>query len=162
LALGRAGQSAQAEKLVAQLDAEFPRNTMLQNYWLPTIRAAIELQNKNAKKAIELLDETVPYELGEAYQGHMYPIYLRGEAYLMLGRGDKAAVEFQKILDHPGIMVNFVLGALARLQLARAAAMSGNTASARQHYEDFLALWKGADADLPLLTMARAEYSRLK
>ena len=124
LALARAGQVAQAEKIATKLDTECPRSTMVQNYWLPTIRAAIELQNKNPNKAIELLDETTPYELGEALQGHMYPTYLRGEAYLKLGRGHEAAAEFQKILDHRGVVVNFVIGALARLQLARAAAMS--------------------------------------
>jgi len=161
LALARAGQSAQAEKIAAKLNTEYPRSTMVQNYWLPTIRAAIELQNKNANKAIELLEETIPYELGEGQQGHMYPSYLRGEAYLMLGRGDQAAGEFQKILQHRGVVVNFVIGSLAKLQLARATAMSGDTASARKHYEDFLGLWKGADADLPVLSAARTEYQRL-
>jgi tetratricopeptide (TPR) repeat protein len=161
LALARAGQSAQAEQIAAKLDTEYPRSTMVQNYWLPTIRAAIELQNKNANKAIELLEETIPYELGEGLQGHMYPTYLRGEAYLMLGRGDQAAGEFQKILEHRGVVVNFVIGSLARLQLARAAAMSGDTASARKQYEDFLGLWKGADADLHVLSTAQTEYKRL-
>jgi len=161
LALARAGQSAQAEQIAAKLDTEYPRSTMVQNYWLPTIRAAIELQNKNASKAIELLEETIPYELGEGLQGHMYPSYLRGEAYLMLGRGDKAAGEFQKVLEHRGVVVNFVIGSLAKLQLARAAAMSGDTAAARKRYEDFLGLWKGADADLPVLSAARTEYKRL-
>jgi tetratricopeptide (TPR) repeat protein len=161
LALARAGQLAQAEKIAANLDAEYPRNIMLQNYWLPTIRAAIELQNKNPSKALELLDETVPYELGQSMQGHMYPTYLRGEAYLMLGRGDQAAEEFQKILDHRGVVVNFVTGSLAYLQLARAAAMRGDTAIARKRYEDFLALWKGADAGLPVLKAAQTEYKHL-
>jgi serine/threonine protein kinase/tetratricopeptide (TPR) repeat protein len=161
LALARTGQVAQAEKIVAKLDAEYPRSTMVQNYWLPTIRAAIELQNTNPNKAIELLDETTPYELGEALQGHMYPAYLRGEAYLKLGRGHEAAEEFQKVLDHRGVVVNFVIGALARLQLARAAALSGDTASARKNYEGFLELWKGADAYLPVLITARAEHKRL-
>jgi tetratricopeptide (TPR) repeat protein len=161
LALARAGQSAQAEKIAAKLDTEYPRGTIVQNYWLPTIRAAIELQNKNANKAIELLEETIPYELGEGVQGHMYPTYIRGEAYLMLGRGDQAAGEFQKVLQHRGVVLNFVIGSLARLQLARAAAMSGDTASARKRYEDFLGLWKGANGDLPILSAARTEYKRL-
>jgi tetratricopeptide (TPR) repeat protein len=108
-----------------------------------------------------LLEIAVPYELGYGLQGHMYPTYLRGEAYLKLGRGREAAEQFQKILDHRGVVVNFVIGALARLQLARAAAMSGDTASARKLYEDFLGLWKDADADLPTLTTARAEQKRL-
>jgi eukaryotic-like serine/threonine-protein kinase len=161
LALARAGQLAQAEKIVAKLDAECPRGTMVQNYWLPTIRAAIELQKNNANKAIELLEETIPYELGNGLQGHMYPAYLRGEAYLKLGRGHEAAGEFQKVLDHRGVVLNFVIGSLARLQLARAAGISGDTASARRRYEDFLGLWKGADANLPVLRAARTEYKSL-
>ncbi|MGA2373493.1 MAG: protein kinase domain-containing protein [Candidatus Korobacteraceae bacterium] len=161
LALARAGQSAQAEKIAAKLDAEFPRSKMVQNYWLPTIRAAIELQKNNAPIAVELLEMTVPYELGYGLQGHMYPAYLRGEAYLKLGRGHEAAGEFQKVIDHRGVVLNFVIGSLARLQLARAVAMSGDTASARKQYEDFLGLWKGADADLPVLNAARTENKRL-
>ncbi len=162
LALARAGQIAEAEKLGAKLDAELPRSTMVQNYWLPTIRAAIELQKNNATKAIELLEVTIPYELGEGLQGHMYPAYLRGEAYLKLGRGREAAAEFQKILDHRGVVLNFVIGSLARLQLARAVAATGDAAAARKHYQAFLELWKGADADLPVLTAARTEYARLR
>ncbi len=161
LALARAGQLAEAEKIAAQLDADNQRNTLVQNYWLPTIRAAIELQNQNPTRALELLDETTPYELGEGLQGHMYPAYLRGQAYLKLGRGHEAAAEFQKILDHRGVVVNFVLGALARLQLARATVMNGDSASARKHYEDFLSLWKDADAELPVLASARAEHQLL-
>jgi tetratricopeptide (TPR) repeat protein len=162
LAQARAGQIAEAEKLAAKLDADLPRSTMVQNYWLPTIRAAIELQKNNATKAVELLEATLPYELGDASLGHMYPAYLRGEAYLKLGRGHEAAAEYQKILDHRGVVLNFVLASLARLQLARAVAMSGDTALARTRYEEFLELWKGADTDLPALTAARAEYARLK
>ncbi len=159
LALARAGQLAQAEKIATKLDAEYPRGTLVQNYWLPTIRAAIELRKNNGKKAIELLEETIPYELG--LQGHMYPAYLRGEAYLQLGRGQQAAEEFQKVLEHRGVVLNFVIGSLAKLQLARAVAISGDTASARRHYEDFLALWKDADSDLPVFKAAQAEYKRL-
>ena len=162
LALVRAGESAQAEKIAAKLDKEFPRSTMVQNYWLPAIRAAIELQKNNANKALELLEETVPYELGNWYLGHLYPAYLRGEAYLKLGRGPEAAAEFQKVLDHRGVVGNFVIGSLARLQLARAEAMSGDTASARRSYEDFLGLWKSADTNLPVLNAARTEYERLR
>ena len=161
LALARAGQVAQAEKIAAKLDAQYPLGTMVQNYWLPSIRAAIELQKNNANRAIELLEMTVPYELGEGLQGHMYPAYLRGEAYLPLGRVHEAAAEFQKVLDHRGVVVNFVIGSLARLQLARAESMSGDTASARRHYEDFLELWKNADTNLPILKTARTEYERL-
>jgi serine/threonine protein kinase/tetratricopeptide (TPR) repeat protein len=161
LALARAGQLAQAENIMAQLDAECPRGTIVQNYWLPTIRAAIELQKNNANKAVELLEEAIPYELGNGLEGHMYPAYLRGEAYLKLGRGHEAAAEFQKVLDHRGIVVNFVIGSLASLQLGRAAALNGDTVSARKHYGDFLGLWKNADTNLPILEAARAEYERL-
>lgn len=161
LALARAGQVTQAEEIAAKLDAEYPRGTMVQNYWLPIIRAAIELQSKNANKAIELLEEASPYELGDGLEGHMYPIYLRGEAYLMLGRGDQAAGEFQKILDHRGIVLNFVIGSLARLQLARAEAMKGDISFARKNYEGFLSSWKDADPNLPVLKAAQAEYKSL-
>ena len=161
LALARAGQVAQAEKIAAKLDAEYPLGTMVQNYWLPSIRAASELQKNNANRAIELLEMTVPYELGEGLQGHMYPAYLRGEAYLQLGRGHEAAAEFQKLLDHRGVVVNFVIGSLAKLQLARAEAMNSDTASARRNYEDFLGLWKSADTNLSILKAARTEYERL-
>ena len=161
LALARAGQVTEAERIAAKLDADYPRHTMVQNYWLPTIRAAIELQNKNPNKALELLDVTTPFELGVGLQGYMYPVYLRGEAYLNLGRGREAAQEFQKMLDHRGIVVNFVTGALAHLQLARADAITGDTASARKHYEEFLQLWKDADTDSPVLTAAQAERKRL-
>ena len=161
LALARAGQSAQAEEIAAKLDAENPRNTMIQNYWLPTIRAATELQNNNANKAIELLELTAPYDLGNWYLGHLYPAYLRGEAYLKLGRGHEAAGEFQKITDHRGVAMNSVIGSLAQLQLARAAAISCDTASARRRYEAFLTLWKDAEPDLLVLRTARTEYKRL-
>ncbi len=160
LALARAGQPAEAAKIATKLDSQYPRSTMVQNYWLPTIRAAIELQKNNANKAIELLEITVPYELG-TFDGRMYPAYLRGEAYLKLGRGPQAAAEFRKVLDHRGVVLNFVIGPLAHLQLARAEAMSGDTASARKQYENFLGLWKDADTDLPILKTAQAEYKRL-
>ncbi len=161
LVLARAGQSAQADKIAAKLDAEFPRNTLLQNYWLPTIRAAIELQKNNAGRALELLEVTVPYELGNQSQGHLYPVYLRGDAYLKLGRGQEAAQEFRKVLEHRGVVINFVTGAVAELQLARAEALAGNAAAARKAYSDFLALWKDADAGLPMLKAAQAESKQL-
>ena len=162
LALARAGQVGQSEKLAAKLDREFPRSTMIQNYWLPTIRAAIELQKKNARKALELLEVTAPYEWGNQLSGHAYPIYLRGDAYLQLGQSQQAAGEFQKLLDRPGVVLNFVTGALARLQLARAAVASGNLTAARKSYQDFLSLWKDADANLPILKAGQTEYAKLK
>ena len=161
LALARAGEIAQAEKIAAKLDTEFPRDTMMQNYWLPTIRAAVELQKNNPNQAIELLEETVPYERAIGYSGYMYPAYLRGEAYLKLRRGHEAEGEFLKVLGHRGVVLNFVIGSLAWLQLGRASAVSGDNSSARKQYQHFLELWKGADPNLPVLDAAQAEYQRL-
>ncbi len=162
LALARAGDVAQAEKLAQQLNLAYPLDTMMQNYSLPTIRAAIELRGNKPAKAIETLTVAVPYELGAGSLEHLYPAYLRGEAYLKAGQGQLAAREFQKILDHPGIMENFVTGALAHLQLGRAQAMMGDKESARQSYQAFLTLWKDADLDVPIYVQAKAEYAKVR
>ena len=133
LALARAGDVAQAEKLAHELNQAFPQGTMMQNYHLPTIRASIELQRNNPAKAIEILQVAVPYELGGFGSfGALYPAYVRGEAYLKTGQGQLAAVEFQKVIDHSGIVNNFITGALAHLQLGRAQAMMGSTAADRK------------------------------
>ncbi len=163
LTMARAGSIAQAQKLAEKLDREFPQDTMVQNYALPVIRAAVELQKNNPNTAIESLQATLTYEMGnpDAF-GYLYPAYLRGEAYLMAGQGQQAAGEFQKFLDHPGVALNFITAALARLQLARAQAMTGDKAAARKSYENFLALWKQADPGLPILKAAKAEYQRLQ
>jgi hypothetical protein len=137
----------------------------VQGYWLPSIRAAIEINDKNAGAALELLKPAASYELGqcEPFQvGMMYPAYLRGEAYLLARRGAEAATEFQKIIDHRGIVLNFPLGALARLGLARAYAVQGDSAKARTAYLDFLNFWKDADSGIPILKHARAEYAKLQ
>ncbi len=126
LTFARAGDVAQAQKLVAQLDHDFPLDTIMQSYSLPTIRAAIELSKNNPGKAIEALQVATPYEMGGVSFQWLYPAYVRGQAYLKAGQGQPAAAEFQKILDHPGIMLNFVTGALVQLQMARAQALSGN------------------------------------
>ena len=167
LALARSGQPEQAQSLVTQLDREFPADTIVQGYCLPVIRAAIQLQNHNPQKAIAILEVARPYELGIASQdfavfGNLWPVYLRGLAYLDSGQAQNAAAEFQKMIDHPGIVLNFVTGALAHLQLGRAQAMSGNKAAARKSYKDFLALWKDADSDLPIYQQAQAEYAKLQ
>jgi eukaryotic-like serine/threonine-protein kinase len=165
LALARADESVRAEKLVTQLNKSFPMVTALQGYWLPTIRGTIELKQDNAPKAIEVLQRATPYELAAAGPfelGMMYPVYIRGEAYLMARQGKEAAAEFQKFLDHPGVVLNFPLGALARLGLARAYALQGDTAKARAAYQDVLTLWKDADPDIPILREAKAEYAKLK
>jgi eukaryotic-like serine/threonine-protein kinase len=164
---GGAGGAARAQKLVDKLNREFPLNTVIQNYSLPSIRAAIELEKNDPAKAIELLRAAVPYDLGStsksvAFYGYLYPVYIRGEAYLKAGQGQQAAAEFQKMLDHRGIVGNFVLGALAHLQLGRAQAMMVDKEAARKSYQDFFALWKDADPDIPVLHAAKAEYAKLK
>ena len=160
LAMARAGDTLAAEKLADELDKSFPVDTIVQRYRLPTIRAAVALQRKDPNQAIELLQVTSPIELGDL--GYLLPVYLRGEAYLMLHDGKAAAVEFQKFIDHRGLVANFPWGALARLQLGRAYAMTGDSAKAKSAYQDFLALWKNADPDIPIYQQAKAEYAKLQ
>jgi tetratricopeptide (TPR) repeat protein len=164
LALARAGDTAGAEKLAAELDKTFPLDTLVQRYWLPTIRAGVALERQGPNRAIELLKVASTIELGIAvnYEIILCPVYLRGEAYLLLRDGDRAAAEFQKFIDHRGVVMNFPWGALARLGLARAYALQGDTAKARTAYQDFLTLWKDADPDIPILKEAKAEYAKLK
>ena len=166
LALASAGDTAGAEKLAAELDKTCPQCTMVQRYWLPTIRAEVALQRKDPNRAIELLKVAIPIELGSPTNGtislSLCPVYLRGEAYLMLHDGNRAAAEFQKFIDHRGLVANFPLGALARLGLARAYALQGDKAKAHTAYQDFLTLWKDADPDVPILKEAKAEYAKLQ
>jgi len=165
LALARVGDTAGAEKLGAELDKAFPLDTLVQRYWLPTIRASVALGRKDPKRAIELLKEASTVELSSitaALTIFLCPAYLRGEAYLLLHDGSRAAAEFQKFIDHRGVVMNFPSGALARLGLVRAYSMHGDTAKARAAYQDFLALWKDADPDIPILKQAKAEYAKLK
>ncbi len=164
LALARAGDRAGAEKLAAELDKAFPLDTLVQRYWLPTIRAGVALELQDPNQAIELLKAASTIELG--FPGNLAlslcPAYLRGEAYLMLHDGNRAAAEFQKFIDHRGVVLNFPWGALARLGLARACALQGDSAKAHAAYQDFLTLWKDADPDIPVLKEAKAEYAMLK
>ncbi len=169
LALARGGDVATAEKLSEELNQEFPLDTLMQNYWLPTVQAAIALQRHDSAKAIAILRTSAPYELADPppfSAGTMYPVYLLGQAYLISGNssgnGEHAAAEFQKILDHPGVIVNFPLSALSHLGLGRARALSGDKAGARTAYQDFFALWKDADSDIPILKQAKAEYAKLQ
>jgi eukaryotic-like serine/threonine-protein kinase len=167
LTLPRIGDAPRAKALVEELERDYPTNTMLKVYWLPTINAAIELSKSNSPHAIEYLEAAAPYELGDPLpmqMGTLYPAYLRGEAYLLEGNGAAAAKEFQKLPDHRGIMVNFVTGALAHLQLGRAYAMAGDTAKAKAAYQDFFNTWKDADPDpdVPILKRAKAEYGKLQ
>ena len=164
LALARAGDTAGAEKLAVELDKTFPLDTLVHRYWLPTIRAGVALERKDPNRAIELLKTVSPIELGQPSNiiSWLCPVYVRGEAYLMLHDGHRASAEFQKFIDHRGIVVNFPWGALARLGLARAYALQGDTAKAKAAYQDFLTLWKDADPDIPILIAAKAEYAKLK
>ena len=164
LALARAGQRAAAEKLMAELNKELPLDTMVQQYWLPTIKAAISLDNKDAQRAIELLQIPGPIELGQPANITVVlcPVYIRAEAYRTLRDGNAAAVEFEKFIEHRGIVVNFPWGALARLGVARAYALEGDSAKAKIAYQEFLTLWKDADAELPIYQQAKAEYGKLQ
>jgi tetratricopeptide (TPR) repeat protein len=163
LAMARAGDTT-AEELANELDKTFPLDTLVQRYWLPTIRAAVALQRKDPSRAIELLNVAKSIELSQPTNltVSLCPVYLRGQAYLMLHNGQAAAAEFQKFVDHRGLVVNFSWGALARLGLARANAVQGNTVAARDAYQVFLTMWKDADPELPILRQAKAEYAKLR
>jgi eukaryotic-like serine/threonine-protein kinase len=161
LALARAGDTAAAERLAAELDKIFPLDTLVQRYWLPTILAGVALQRNDPNRAVELLKVASTIELGQPTSITLYlcPVYLRGEAYLRLHNGNAAAAEFQKFIDHRGLVGNFPWGALARLGLARAYVMQGDTVKARVTYRDFLALWRDADPDITILIAAKSEYA---
>ncbi len=164
-ALGLAGDAAQAARLAADLAKRFPQSTIVQFNYLPTIHAAAALQGGSPTKAIEALVPAAPYELGSVGQTlsfALYPVYLRGEAYLAAHQGSAAAVEFQKILDRPGVAGNEPIGALAHLGLARAYALSGENVKSRTAYQDFLKVWKDADPDIPILKEAKTEYAKLQ
>ncbi len=162
LVFARAGDIKQAQKLADALNQSFPLDTLVQNYCLPTIRAAIKLLENHPAAAVEILQPTVKYDLADAESfNSLYPAYIRGLAYLQMGEGRLAAAEFQKLLDHPGRVAREVTGALSHLQLARAQKMMGDQAAARKSYEDFLTLWKDADSDIPIYQQAKAEYAKL-
>jgi tetratricopeptide (TPR) repeat protein/predicted Ser/Thr protein kinase len=166
LAYALAGDTARAQSLADDLGSRFPQDTVVQSVWLPTIRAQIETSRQNGTRSIELLRAAAPYELGmlsgSATNSCLYPVYVRAEAYLGAQQGPAAAAEFQKILDHRGLLWNCAIGALAHLGLARAYVLQGDTGKARAAYQDFLTLWKDADADIPVLVAAKSEYAKLK
>jgi len=165
IALGLAGESTQAERLAADLAKRFSEDTVVKFDYLPMIHAAIALHSGDGKRALDALAASAPYELGEtntAFTFALYSIYLRGESDLAARMGAAAVTEFQKILDHAGVVGNEPIGALAHLGLGRAYAVSGDTAKARVEYQEFLALWKDADPDVPILKEARAEYAKLQ
>jgi eukaryotic-like serine/threonine-protein kinase len=159
LALASAGEVARAQALADELNRKLPSDTLLQRYWLPTIRASIELARKNPLQALESL-RTISYEFAMVGHpaGNLYPVYVRGQAYLGTFQGKEAAAEFQKIIDHLGIVLNGRIGALAHLQLGRAYALQGDNTRALAAYQDFLTLWKDADHDIPILIAAKSEY----
>jgi eukaryotic-like serine/threonine-protein kinase len=164
--LAGSDDSKRAESLMQELQKRFPSRTILQSYWLPTIRAEIALGRKQPQEAINALHAAAPVELGVPFSTQdppcLYPVYVRGEAYLAAGEGTAAAAEFRKLMDHRGITWGCATGALSRLGLARAYTLQGDTAKARASYEDFFALWKEADPDIPILKQAKAENARLR
>jgi eukaryotic-like serine/threonine-protein kinase len=167
IVLARADDLTEAEKLAKDLEKQYPLDTLVNDYWLPVIRASEEIARNNPTKAIQILEPSAPYELASPVAwsglgGPMYPAYLRGEAYLQLRRGNDAAAEYRKIVDHPGFMLACPLGALAHLGTARAVLMQGDRDKARSYYQKFLTLWKDADPDIPILIAAKAEYAKLK
>jgi hypothetical protein len=162
LALARSGRTAEAGRVADQISAERPEDTLVQHYFIPTIRAAIKLRQHDPAAAIALLRGTAKYDL--AFTGSfesVYPAYIRGLAYLDLGDSRSAAAQFQKLIDNPGFTVRHVIGPLAQLQLGRAQKMMGDEAATRKSYETFLDLWKNADPDIPIYQQAKAEYAAL-
>jgi eukaryotic-like serine/threonine-protein kinase len=165
VAFARSGDIPHARALADELEKAYPTNTTLKLYWFPIVRAAIALGNQKPGDAMVALEAVAPYEFGEPppFQiGTMYAPYIRGEAYLATHDGVAAAREFQKFLDHRGLAVNYPLASLARLGLARAYALSGDSAKAKAAYRDFFSLWKDADPEIPILKEAKAEYAKLQ
>jgi len=150
------------------LETDFPEDTSIRFNYLPSVYASLALENGDPARAIELLLVNVPYDLSSprsatfAYFGALYPIYVRGQAYLALHRGAEAAREFHKIVDRRGIVIGDAFGVLAHLGMARAYALQGDTAKAKAAYQDFLTLWKDADPNIPILIAAKYEYAKLQ
>jgi ATP/maltotriose-dependent transcriptional regulator MalT len=167
LAFAYAGDDARAKALAGDLDKRFPQDTIVQFNYLPTVRGKLALNRGDASAAIASLAAAVPYELGgtraiDLKWTPMFPVFVRGEAYLAARRGSEAAAEFQKILNHRGLVLNQPIGALAHLGLGRAYVLQGDIPKATAAYQDFLTLWKDADADIPVLRQAKAEYTKLQ
>jgi len=160
--LALVGDTGRGESIAAELAKRYPLDTSINMYGVPSVRAAIELSRNNPAKAVQELDVTSPYELGCDFdEMPFFPVYIRGQAFLAMHQGREAAAEFRKYIDHPGVVLNNPLGAVARVGLARAYAMQGDTAKARAAYQDFFSLWKDADPDVPILKEAKAEYAKL-
>lgn len=171
MALALSGDSSQSQAVADDLAKRFPEDTRAQFTYAPTLRGLLALKHGQSSKAVELLQTAIPYELGAPTEGgseyllgagNLYPAYVRGLAYLAAHQGAEAAGEFQKIIDHRGIVLSDPIGALAHLQLGRAYALSGDRTKSRSSYQDFLALWKDADSDIPILKQAKVEYAKLR
>jgi tetratricopeptide (TPR) repeat protein len=167
-ALALAGDSSRSERLSDELETRFSEDTGVRVGYIPVVRAQIALNHGDAAEAVNLLQTAAPYELGaprvsvHAGFGGLYPVYVRGKAYLALHRAAEAVAEFQKIVDHRGIVVFDPIGAVAQLQLGRALALVGDMPKAKSAYAEFLKLWKNADPDIPILNQAKAEYAKLE
>jgi tetratricopeptide (TPR) repeat protein len=170
-ALALSGDSSRSQALTEDLSRRFPEDTRVQFTYAPTLRALLALNHGQPSKAVELLQTAIPYEGGSPTTGgsefllgagNLYPAHVRGLAYLAAHQGAEAAAEFQKILDHRGIVISDPIGALAHLQLGRAYALAGDKTKAKSAYQDFLTLWKDADPDVPILRQAKAEYAKLQ
>ena len=165
LTLARLGDTAKAKRLVEQLERErtASTDTMLKLYCLPTIHGAIEISKNNPSQGILNLEAAAPYELGGPLGfPYLYPVWVRGHAYMAAHNGVAAAAEFQKLIDHPGIVMNQPIGSLAHLELGRAHALSGDYVKARASYQNFFTLWKDADTDIPIFIAAKSEYAKLQ
>ena len=168
LALALSGDSSAAQERANDLGKRFPEDTSVRISYMPALRALLAMNRGEPSKAIEVLQVAVPYELGVPLSwfngsfGALYPVYVRGEAFLKAKQGAEAAAEFQKILDHRGIVGADPIGALAHLQLGRAFVLAGDNIKAKTAYKDFLTLWNDADRDIPILQEAKAEYAKLQ
>jgi hypothetical protein len=168
LALALVGDVPRSQSMISDMETRFPEDTSVRFSYLPVLRGVVALKLGDPSRTIDVLQVAVPYELGlhrstiHGLCGTLYPIFVRGNAYLAARHGPEAAAEFQKILDHRGIVISDPVGALAHLQLGRAYALTGDKTKAQAAYQDFLTLWKDADPSIPLLKQARAEYAKLQ
>ena len=168
-ALALLNDSTTVHEIAAHLETRYPQDTSVQFSYLPALRALEALNEGDAVKALEMTHAAMPYDLAipgvafftGAFFGALYPVYVRGLAYSRLGRAREAAIEFRRILDHPGLVLNDPIGGMARLQLARALASGGDRAGAATVYQDLLALWQDADPETPVVPQAVTERARL-